>query len=359
MLKKLLSVMLAVGLTGHYNMSHSSSGSTSILDSSEVATIGTVNGNPQALHCIAFSPYVNGYNPNGGPHPSPALIDQLLDIIVQQTDFRCIMTYGVLNGLDYTFEAAKSRGIQIIANIWLDNDPAVDDQSITLGIQKAQAYTDTIIRLSCGVEVRTRHGASVAEQVIDPCINRLKEAGVTQPITSIDTWYAWCDEHPTTADPTCQPWNLADRVDWIGINIYPWWENKFSGIYTCTPAAEAADFHLTRMDEVMNTYPGKEVILTEFGWPAGPDGYSETNDITGEQCGVASEANQKLVLEETMAKLRAEDRAYVLFEAFREPWKIVEGEVGPYWGVCEGSPPYTCRYQVNPPRVYLPIVNSQ
>jgi exo-beta-1,3-glucanase (GH17 family) len=113
------------------------------------------------------------------------------------------------------------------------------------------------------------------------------------------------------------------------------------------------------MDEVMDTYPGKEVMLTEFGWPAGLDGYSETNDITGEHCGVASEANPKLVLEETMAKMRAEGRPYVLSEAIREPWKIVEGVVGPYWSACEGSLPCTCRYQVNPPRIYLPIVNSQ
>ena len=64
-----------------------------------------------AVSCVAFSPYSAGYNPNTGPHPSAALIQQLLDRLIQQTSTKCIMTYGVLNGLDATFAAARQRGI--------------------------------------------------------------------------------------------------------------------------------------------------------------------------------------------------------------------------------------------------------
>ena len=50
------------------------------------------------IQCIAFSPYVGNLSPNYGAHPSKALINELLDTIIKKTSFRCIMTYGVLNG---------------------------------------------------------------------------------------------------------------------------------------------------------------------------------------------------------------------------------------------------------------------
>lgn len=309
--------------------------------------------NAGGLRCVAFSPYVAGYDPEFGPHPSPSLIDTLLDTVVDQLGFRCIMTYGVLNGLDYTFEAAKNRGVKVIAIIWLDTDETVNTASITVGIQKAQQYPDTIIWISCGSEVRVRYGAAVAEPIIRDCISRFKAAGVTQPITSIDTWWGWCNE-----TWPCQRWGVADEVDWIGINVFPWWENKYSGLFTCTPATEAADFHIARIQDVMAIYPGKEVILTEFGWPAGPEGYTEVNQYTGERCGIATEANQHLVVEETLNKLEEACLPGIVFEAFRELWKErKEGLVGPYWGTCEGTPPYSCRFPYGlRERLFLPLV---
>jgi len=61
------------------------------------------------LQCAAFSPYVGNLNPDYGAHPSKELIDELLDKLVKQTPFRCIMTYGVMNGLEHTFAAAETR----------------------------------------------------------------------------------------------------------------------------------------------------------------------------------------------------------------------------------------------------------
>ena len=72
------------------------------------------------------------------------------------------MTYGVLNGLDAVFPAAQARGVRVIAIIWLDADPKVNEASIVAGIAAALAYPQTIVRLSCGSEVRTRHGSAGA-----------------------------------------------------------------------------------------------------------------------------------------------------------------------------------------------------
>lgn len=307
-----------------------------------------------ALECVAFSPYVQGYSPLSptGPHPPPALIDALLDDVVANTTFRCIMTYGVLNGLSHAFEAAKQRGLKVVAILWLDNDPAVNAASIDQGIQKAKEYPDTIIRVACGSEVRTRRGAALAETTIQSCRTQLAAAGVTQPVGTIDTWWALCNEQRP-----CQTWSLAANMDWIGANVYAWWENKFSGFFTCTPAADAAAFHLARIEEVKTRYPSREVIATEFGWPAGPDGYSEQNRFTGQRCGIASEVNQDLVVDGTVALLRQADISHVVFEALREPWKSVEGPVGPFWGLRDAS--HTITFSMAPGGAPNPVASAE
>jgi exo-beta-1,3-glucanase (GH17 family) len=247
------------------------------------------------------------------------------------------MTYGVLHGLDYTFEAAKQRNIKVIAIIWLDADPAINNDSIAAGVRAANAYPDTIVRVSCGSEVRTRHGTTLDDQ-ISSCIAAMRAAGVVQPVTTIDIWWEWCNR----AYP-CQRNAFGDKVDWIGINVFPWWENKDSGLFPCTPAAQASIFHINRIRDVRATYPGKDVVITEFGWPAAPAGYSEVNRFTGQKCGIAGEPAQTNVIAWTITMLDAQKWSGVVFEAFREPWKAIEGPVGPYWGICESIYPHICK----------------
>lgn len=309
---------------------------------------------PHALQCVAFSPYVGQLTPRYGPQPSPELIGSLLDNIVAQTPFRCIMTYGVMNGLEHTFAAARDRQLKVIAIIWLDNDIEMNSRSIVAGINAAKAYPDTIIKLSCGSEVRTRHGTRYDGEILR-CIDALREAGVSQPITTIDTWWEWCDRQKV-----CQPNLFANKVDWIGSNIFPWWENKFSGVHPCTTAEQAADFHIARLSELRKTYPAKEVIVTEFGWPNGPDGGSEPNRETGQSCGIANPANQALVVKSTFEQLARRNWSGVVFEAFSESWKPGnEGLFGSFWGICSGAAPYRCASWLMDGKNQSPSSNGQ
>ena len=285
-----------------------------------------------ALRCVAFSPYVADYDPDLNRHPPPQLIARLLDE-VHARGFNCIQTYGVLNGLEYIFEAAKTRGIKIFAILWLDLSPVVNDASIAKGIELARTYADTVVRISCGSEMRVRHG-NAADSVVRDCLARLRAAGVTQPLTANDTWWSWCNQNWP-----CQVRAVAADVDWIGVNVFPWWENKFSGLFPCTTAAEADEFHLARLQDVVGRYPGKEIVLTEYGWPGGPEGHTEKNVHTGQACGTAGQANQQLVRETTTAALEEAGYIGVSFEAFREPWKERhEGPVGGFWGWMGGVP---------------------
>ncbi|MGZ5052543.1 MAG: exo-beta-1,3-glucanase [Methylobacter sp.] len=291
----------------------------------------------EVLHCAAFSPYVGQFNPNYGPRPPKQLIDTLLDNLVKKTPFRCIMTYGVMDGLEYTFEAAKARHLKVIAIIWLDNDTTVNSRSITAGIKAARAYPDTIVKLSCGSEVRTRNGYSFDGE-ISRCINAMREARVPQPVTTIDIWWEWCNR----AYP-CQQTIFGNQVDWIGINVFPWWDNEYSGLFPCTSAQQAADFHIARIEDVRKAYPGKDVVLTEFGWPNGPEGAANANKRTGQQCSVAGKNNQELVVKSTFKKLAEKGWSGNVFAAYSENWKPnAEGDFGRYWGICQGEPPYDC-----------------
>jgi exo-beta-1,3-glucanase (GH17 family) len=289
------------------------------------------------LQCAAFSPYVGKLSPDYGAPPSKELINELLDKLIEQTPFRCIMTYGILNGLDAILASAEEKKLKVIAIIWLDKDTEINTQSITKGIEVAKAYPKTIIKLSCGSEVRTRHGNKFDGE-ISRCIDSLHKAEVKQPITTIDTWWEWCNR----ATP-CQQTSFATSVDWIGTNIFPWWENKHSGLFPCVPAEKAADFHIERLEEIRKTYPEKDVIITEFGWPNAPDGGTETNEHTGQHCGVSNASNQKLVIQETFKKLAELNWSGVVFESFSESWKPSnEGDFGSSWGICRGTWPYGC-----------------
>ncbi|MFA5984506.1 MAG: exo-beta-1,3-glucanase [Methylococcaceae bacterium] len=293
--------------------------------------------NKEPLQCLAFSPYVGDLNPDFGSYPPRELINTLLDNIVRNTPFRCIMTYGVLNGLEYTFAAAEERHLKVIAIIWLDNDIKVNSQSIQSGIEVAKAFPKTIIKLSCGSELRTRHGKEFDGE-ISRCITSLRAAGVTQPITTIDTWWEWCDR-----SKPCQKTIFDKQVDWVGINIFPWWENKYSAAYPCTSAKNAADFHIARMQTLNQTYPDKEIIVTEFGWPNAPAGGTEFNKHTKQHCGLAGPKNQVRIIQETFKKLAKKKWSGVAFEAYSEKWKPTqEGGFGDAWGVCQGLPPYAC-----------------
>lgn len=291
----------------------------------------------KALQCAAFSPYVGKLSPDYGGAPSKELINELLDKLIEQTPFRCIMTYGVLNGLDAIFASAEKRKIKVIAILWIDKDIDINSQSISKGIDVAKAYPDTIIKLSCGSEVRTRHGNKFDGE-ITRCIDSLHKAGVKQPVTTIDIWWEWCNR-----STPCQQTSFTNSVDWIGTNIFPWWENKNSALYPCIPAEKAADFHIARLEEIRKTYPKKDVIVTEFGWPNAPDGGTETNTHTGQHCGISNSNNQKMVVQDTFKKLAERNWSGVVFEAFSENWKPSnEGDFGGSWGICRGAWPYGC-----------------
>lgn len=302
-----------------------------------------------SLGCIAFSPETGPYSPMNGDVVPSDHVDKLLDALVSQSNFQCIATYRVTNGNDYVTPAAKARGLKVILGIWIDGDSVAEtNNNINRGIELAKQYEDTVIGVSCGSEMRVRHSKEIAERMTFDCINRVRAAGVKQPIGVRDLWFDWCD-----AQTPCAQWStMSGKVDWIGVNIFPFWENWFTR--TCITPEETPQFHLTIYQQMQSIYPDKMIMVTEFGWPGGGTFQYPNLDPPPVGCADTTDENQQIVVRETLKVFRDNKVPCVLFQAFRSKWKAnQEGTVGAYWGLCEGEASMNCTF----PIIGIPNVN--
>jgi len=75
-------------------------------------------------------------------------------------------------------------------------------------------------------------------------------------------------------------------------------------------------------------FPGKRIMIAEFGWPSA--GYNLRNADPGP-------FEQASVLRNFVARADAIGMEYNIVEAIDQPWKFFEGGVGPYWGVLNAA----------------------
>ena len=129
------------------------------------------------------------------------------------------------------------------------------------------------------------------------------------PVTSGQIWSDWRD-HP----------DLVSAVDFIGAHILPFWEGA--------PADQAVEWGISHYNELRRDYPGKRIVIAEFGWPSA--GYNRERSDPGR-------IEQASVLRDFTARAEAYGIDYNMFEAFDQPWKVNEGSVGAYWGMFDAS----------------------
>ena len=75
-------------------------------------------------------------------------------------------------------------------------------------------------------------------------------------------------------------------------------------------------------------FPGKRIVIAEFGWPSA--GYNLRNAEPGR-------FEQAAVLRNFVVRADAIGMDYNIVEAIDKPWKFNEGGVGPYWGILDAS----------------------
>jgi exo-beta-1,3-glucanase (GH17 family) len=266
------------------------------------------------LYCLSYAPFRGGQNPLvEGTRVDARQIDEDLALLAKYTD--CIRTYSVDDGRDDVLASARRHGLKVLHGIWVSHDVDKTRQQVEATVAYAKAYPDVIKAVVVGNEVLLRGEMSAA--TLSDIIREVK-ARVPMPVTYADVWEFWL-RYP----------DVENAVDFVTVHILPYWEDF------PIPAARAAEHVADIRGRVAAAFPGKEIVVGEFGWP------SAGRMREGAR---PSPSNQALALTETLALAAREHFQLNVIEAFDQPWKrALEGTVGGYWGIIDratGAPKF-------------------
>jgi glucan 1,3-beta-glucosidase len=260
----------------------------------------------QKLPCLSYAPFRGAQNPLvEGTKVPPEQIDEDVALLSKYTD--CIRTYSVDDGLDYVLQSARRYNVKVLHGIWVSGDMDKTHRQVATSVAYAKAYPDVITAIVVGNEVLLR-GEMTAATLIG--IIRELKAQVPMPVTYADVWEFWL-RYP----------DVANAVDFVTIHVLPYWEDF------PLPASRAAAHLEAIRNRVAETFPGKDILIGEYGWPSAGRMREDARP---------SPSNQAIAI---IGALQVAQRASVrlnIIEAFDQPWKrALEGAVGGYWGVID------------------------
>jgi exo-beta-1,3-glucanase (GH17 family) len=253
-----------------------------------------------SLAGLAYGPAHTGQDPTRGIFPSSEEIQADMPTLASLTHY--IRTYGSTGPAEAIIQAAEAAHLCVASGIWLGSDPAANTMEMMAGEQLAS--NRAVYAIIVGNEVLLRGDLSEGQLRSDIEQVRAK-LGRAVPITTADTYDEWL-AHPA----------LAQDVDFITVNIYPFWQ----GI-SIDSAIQALDQAYTQVEKA---FPHKSIVIGETGWPsAGPP----------HGAAVPSAQNQARYLRAFISWAQSHQVQYFYFEAFDEAWKTNEGGVGTHWGL--------------------------
>jgi exo-beta-1,3-glucanase (GH17 family) len=256
------------------------------------------------LLCVSYAPFRGTQTPlDSATRVSAEQIRQDLTQLAKISD--CVRTYSIENGLDQVPAIAGKVGLKVMQGIWLGSDRAKNFAQISTAIRLTKENPGVITSLVVGNEVLLR-GEMTTNDLAE--IIRSVKAQVTVPVTYADVWEYWLRYR-----------EIYDVVDFVTIHILPYWEDV-------PVRAKFAAAHVNAIRQRMAvSFPGKEILIGETGWP------SEGRMREG---ALPSRTNQARVVSEILALAKRENFRVNLIEAYDQPWKRqLEGTVGGYWGL--------------------------
>ena len=206
---------------------------------------------------------------------------------------------------------ARAHGFSVIAGAWINGIEEPDRAELTAAVKVANSNSN-VRALVVGNETILRKDHTVAKLVQ---MLRQVRRQVRVPVTTGETWDIWL-KYP----------ELASEVDFIAAHVLPYWE----GI----AAEDAVTYAMARYQDLRAAFPGKRIVIAEFGWPS--QGYNN-------KAAEAGPALQAKVIGDFIAEANRRGIAYNVIEAIDQPWKGTEGSVGAYWGLLDAdrSPKFT------------------
>ena len=260
----------------------------------------------EKLSCLSYAPFRGPQDPLvEGTHVTAEQIDQDLALLAKYTN--CIRTYSVDDGRDDVLKSARRYGLKVLHGVWVSGDPDKTRRQVATSVAYAKDYQDVITAIVVGNEVLLR-GEMTAENLT--AVIRDIKAQVPMPVTYADVWEFWL-RYP----------DVGNAVDFVTIHVLPYWEDF------PIPASHAAAHLVAIRNKVAAAFPGKEIVIGEFGWP------SAGRMREGAR---PSRSNQAIAVIEALAAGKRENIRLNIIEAFDQPWKrALEGAVGGYWGVID------------------------
>ena len=254
---------------------------------------------------ITFDPMRKQDTQTNGSYPSLADIDSDLKLLSQS--FFAVRTYSVAKGMDQVPQLAEKYHLNVTLGAWIGQDALKNQQELELLVKAVNEHDDNIVRVLVGNEVMLRR--DISEQALIDDIRYVKQR-VNRQVSTSDTWQNWV-LHP----------KVAAEVDFIAVHLLPYWEGL--------AADDAVEYVFKQYYLLKKTYPDKNIVITEVGWPS--DGQPFRNAIP-------SRANQAKFLREFINRADKEKVNYYIIEAFDQPWKkSLEGSVGAYWGLFDSD----------------------
>lgn len=250
------------------------------------------------VHGFCFSLYEEGQKP--GDIISEAQVRRRMEILKPHT--RWVRSFSCIDGNELIPKIAREYGIKTLVGAWLGNDPEINEREIAGLIRLSKEGLVDIAAV--GNEVMYRN--DLTEDELLDFIRRVKAAMPNIPVGYVDAYYEF-SHRPA----------ITEICDVILCNCYPFWEG--------CPFESSLDYMKQMYHQALAACQGKEVIITETGWPS--QGERLKGPIPGEK-------NARDYFINTQLWSANDNIPVFYFSSFDESWKVgAEGTVGAYWGI--------------------------
>jgi exo-beta-1,3-glucanase (GH17 family)/cellulose synthase/poly-beta-1,6-N-acetylglucosamine synthase-like glycosyltransferase len=255
------------------------------------------------LPSVSYAPFEGTGHPDVDNVPNADKIRA--DLKKLSTITRAIRLYSSTGGVELVPPIAAEFGLKVTVGAWIDKNVDRNKREIAAAIDLAR-HNSNVIGVVVGNETVYR-----GEQKVDDLIELIKQVkkSVNVPVTTGEIWNIWRDNP-----------QLGYSVDFIAAHVLPYWEN-----FT---ADQAPDQAVSMYQLLREQFPGKRIMIAEFGWPSA--GYNLRNADPGP-------FEQARVLRNFVSRAEAIGMDYNIVEAIDQPWKFFEGGVGPYWGILNAA----------------------
>jgi len=255
------------------------------------------------LPSVSYAPFEGTAHPDVDNIPT---VERIRDDMKKLSAItRAIRLYSSTGGVELVPPIAAEFGLKVTVGAWIDKNSERNEREIDAAINLARRNSN-VIGVVVGNETVYR-----GEQKVDDLIELIKRVkkSVNVPVTTGEIWNIWRD-YP----------QLAYSVDFIAAHVLPYWENFTD--------KQAVDQAVAMFQLLRDQFPGKRIVIAEFGWPSA--GYNLRNAVPGP-------FEQAVVLRNFVTRAEAIGMDYNIVEAIDQPWKFFEGGVGPYWGILNAA----------------------